>query len=107
MAYTDRIDFKSLSICGVFECCASQTYIEGDRYIIICIYRPNTSPSCNIDIFFERFISLLDLCLVENVRFIIAGDFNIDLLSSTAESKTFLQYCRLVIYKYLQQNLPE
>lgn len=77
----ERLDLKSLSVDGSFECCASQTIISNDKYLIVCIYRPNTAPVSNIEIFFEKFILILDQCLLENARLIVAGDFNIDLLS--------------------------
>lgn len=89
MQYSHRKDFKNLSVIGCFECCVSQIMIDSEKYLIICIYRPNSYPLSNVDIFFERFISVLDGCQVENVKVIISGDFNIDLLSVSNDSRLF------------------
>lgn len=91
MQFKDRLDFKSLTVFGSIECCGIQTIIGPDKYLITCIYRPNTLPLSDIDIFFENFILLIEQCLKENIRFIIAGDFNIDLLCFSKESKMFLK----------------
>lgn len=69
MQFTDRIDFKNLNVSGSFECCASQVIIGSDKYLIICIYRPNTLPLSNIEIFFEKLMILLDKC--KTYKFII------------------------------------
>lgn len=90
MQFTNRDDFKHLNFNGSFECCASQFAIGSEKYLLICIYRPNTLPLSDIDVFFEKFSLVLDKCHNERMKFIIAGDFNIDLLSDSVDSKFFL-----------------
>lgn len=88
--HSERVDIKSLSVPGSVECCASMIVIDTVKYLIICMYRPNTPPLTDITVFFEKFSLILDQCMLENVNFIITGDFNVDILSSTNESNMFL-----------------
>lgn len=89
MEYSERPDLKAFNVPGIFECCSSQVVLDNNKYLIICIYRPNTV-TLNDGIFFEKFIALLDKCLMYESSLIIAGDFNVDILSSTNDTKTFL-----------------
>ncbi|KAK9880586.1 hypothetical protein WA026_011826 [Henosepilachna vigintioctopunctata] len=47
---------------------------------MVCIYRPDTVPFSNIDLFFEKFITLLELLTSSKQLYAIVGDFNLDML---------------------------
>lgn len=66
-----------LSITGVFECSAIELIQQ--KIIIVCVYRPpNIS---NISVFFDAMDSVLKkMCYKSNVRIVLCGDFNIDIL---------------------------
>ncbi|XP_044749173.1 uncharacterized protein LOC123314395 [Coccinella septempunctata] len=89
--YSERIDFKTFSDFGSIECCATLVTVSSEKkLLIICVYRPTTRPLSKIEVFFEKFNGILDQCLMENIPFIIAGDFNVNILSSTDETNIFL-----------------
>ena len=83
----ERLDFKIDNNEKNFECCAIEVVCKKFPLIIVCIYR---SPSGNV----EEFLTKLDVCLeklsTENKNFILAGDFNIDLLNENENCKSFL-----------------
>ena len=57
---------------------------------IICgsIYRPNTAPKADLDIFMKTLSDILDILTEEHNNVILLGDFNIDLLKFETHHKT-------------------
>ncbi|KAK9876328.1 hypothetical protein WA026_012628 [Henosepilachna vigintioctopunctata] len=47
-------------------------------------------PLSDVNVFFENIILVLDKLITENVKFVIAGDFNINISTESNESKMFL-----------------
>lgn len=86
----ERPDIKSLSVPGVIECCACQIEIQYKKYLIVCVYRPNSQPLADVFLFFEKFSLVLDQCFLQGVDLVISGDFNIDILSHSKDAKMFL-----------------
>ncbi|XP_044744624.1 uncharacterized protein LOC123306611 isoform X2 [Coccinella septempunctata] len=88
-----REDINSLGDLNVMECCALE-YCElaSVKLIIVCIYHPNKIGS-DINAFFDKFMHILDILSVEkNKKFVITGDFNIDLLTPEHKNtETFMQ----------------
>ena len=58
--------------------------------IIGCIYRPNTAPKADLDIFSETILGLMMTIQDENRTAYLLGDFNIDLLKYNTHDKTKL-----------------
>jgi len=56
--------------------------------IIGVIYRPNTEPRADMDIFSSTLFDIMDLINIENKLCVIMGDMNIDLLKFKSHSKT-------------------
>ncbi|XP_045468062.1 uncharacterized protein LOC123676292 isoform X2 [Harmonia axyridis] len=79
-----RKEMDKFNVPRVIECTALE--YEGNNHIkliIICIYRPNTHPFENVDIFFEKMNLILKTLTIrtKNIKFMITGDFNIDMLN--------------------------
>jgi len=87
LQYKHRPDL-SLFIKHVFE----STVIEiafGKKHILIgSIYRPNTYPHADLDIFMHNMNELQSILAAENKDVYIMGDVNIDLLKFRDHSKT-------------------
>ncbi len=58
------------------------------KYIVGVIYRPNTAPKANVDMFSTTLNSILDTINVEYKTSMVMGDMNIDLLKFQAHMKT-------------------
>ena len=90
----DSFQFKireDLSIFNahVFESLFVEVASQSSKtYIIGVIYRPNTAPRSNVDIFSSTLYSILDSINAEFKTGIIMGDFNIDLLKFQQHAKT-------------------
>ena len=56
--------------------------------IIGTIYRPNTQPKADIDIFTSTMLDIMDTINNEKTPCVIMGDFNIDLLKYNSHNKT-------------------
>lgn len=51
--YVKRLDILNLSVYGVTECCVTEWYLgEHLKFTIFCIYKPDTLPNTDVDIFF-------------------------------------------------------
>lgn len=90
MRVFDRSDINALSIVGTFECSAICISMQTVKYTVVCIYRPNTPPLSDVDTFFEKLTVILQRCSEERAKYIITGDFNIDVLVNSKESRSFL-----------------
>ncbi|KAK9891931.1 hypothetical protein WA026_017414 [Henosepilachna vigintioctopunctata] len=86
-SFTDNGYIKSLSVPKVVECCAAQIKMKIMKVVVICIYVPNTPPECNVYVFLETLRSMLDWCIINNEKFIITGDFNINVLADNRECR--------------------
>lgn len=88
---TSRDDFKILSVKNVFECSACVCFSGNFKFLVICIYRPPTHPSGDVDLFFSRLIVLFEKLLIEKIKFVLAGDFNLNLFDiENRDTQTFL-----------------
>ena len=90
----DKIEYKirndlSVFIAHVFE----SLFIEIDysptcKQVIGVIYRPNTAPMADIDIFSSTLFEIMDIVNFENKHCIIMGDMNIDFLKYNSDNKS-------------------
>lgn len=81
-----RDDINSLSQLSVVECAGVELNIQKTRYVIVSVYRP---PNTDLNIFLTILNSILSLNIEEDIRWIIAGDFNIDILKDTKQKNDF------------------
>ncbi|KAL3273787.1 hypothetical protein HHI36_015215 [Cryptolaemus montrouzieri] len=79
-----------MRIAYIFERCAVQITLGSKKLILVCIYCPEMGTVIYVDVVLEKLEIILNKCLVEPANFIIAVDFNIDLLSDTREAQAFL-----------------
>ena len=92
----DNINFNvredlSFYILHVFESIFIETISNIDHYpnsVFGVIYRPNTQPKADVDLFTNTLFELLDKINNERKKCIISGDFNIDLLKYDTHEKT-------------------
>ena len=68
-------------------------FVEVDRQhakstIIGIIYRPNSAPMADIDIFTKTLTDIMDIINTENKLSVIMGDMNIDILQCQCHIKT-------------------
>ena len=61
---------------------------ERKTIIVGVVYRPNTQPPANIDIFMHRIIEIQSIIKEEEKIAYLMGDFNIDLLKVNLHAKT-------------------
>jgi exonuclease III len=61
---------------------------NAEKIVIGNIYRPNSAPHANMDIFNEHLSEIIEKINHEGKKLIIMGDFNIDLLNSKTHCKT-------------------
>lgn len=90
LSYKIRNDFDHFNVDKVVELACIQVSSFRFEFLVFCFYRPNTPPEANVTIFLEKFKLVLDKCISENMSFVISGDFNIDLLTDTWQSRDFL-----------------
>lgn len=86
----NRLDILNYSVNGVIECCGIECYLGKDlKLIILCIYRPDTPPNADVELFFEKLADILQI--IGNGKVVILGDFNIDILKENDKSsKVFI-----------------
>ncbi|KAK9732399.1 hypothetical protein QE152_g12815 [Popillia japonica] len=72
---------------GSFEYCATDVFHSGRHLLLLCIYR---SPNSDLNDFFTKFDYLLNLISQNRIIALIAGDFNIDLMSGNNNSNKFV-----------------
>jgi len=86
--FTNRTDI-SVFIPHVFESLFIEIKTKKNTSMIIgTIYRPNTEPKADIDIFQHTLFELIDTLKRENTPILLVGDFNIDLLKFETHEKT-------------------
>ena len=56
--------------------------------VIGTIYRPNTAPRADIDVFMKTITDIIETVKIENKQLILLGDFNVDLLKYETHAKT-------------------
>ncbi len=71
------------------------SYTTSKSIIAGIVYRPNTLPKADIDIFISTMSDILDKINSENKLLLLSGDFNIDLLQYDTHQKTrcFIDNC--------------
>ena len=88
------INFKiredlSIFIPHIFESIFVEvSSISSKNNIVGVIYRPNSQPKADIDIFMKTLLDLMNLITNENKHCTMMGDFNIDLLKYNSHEKT-------------------
>jgi len=88
LQYTIRDDL-SVFIPHIFESIFIEVKIKKERNKIVgVIYRPNTAPKADLNIFSTTFTDILDIINKENKQSVIMGDFNIDLLQYNNHNTT-------------------
>lgn len=78
--------FDDLIVQTVFECCAIQVKFNSSKFIVVCVYHPSGSDD---EVFITNFHELVTILFQKNIKFYIAGDFNIDTLVKSKYSKMF------------------
>ena len=78
----------SIFIPNIFESIFVELTIHNRHIIIGTVYRPNTYPNADIDVFMTTMLELQNLISKENKEIHIMGDMNIDLLKYSQHSKT-------------------
>ena len=86
-SYEYRHDL-SIFIPNVFESIFIELHINKKSTIIGIIYRPNTPPKADVDIFMQTMHDLQNKLNMEGKETFIMGDMNIDLLKCTTHVKT-------------------
>jgi len=87
--YFNKRDDLSVFIPHVFESIFVEIKTKAKEYVVIgIIYRPNTAPKADLDIFTHTLAELNDIIASENKCLLLLGDFNIDLLKFETHSKT-------------------
>ena len=89
----ENIPFKirddlSVFIPHIFESLFVEINSQNGKSIIGIIYRPNTAPKADLDIFTNTLNDILDIINTERKHSIIMGDMNIDLLKIDVHQKT-------------------
>ncbi|XP_044766168.1 uncharacterized protein LOC123322291 [Coccinella septempunctata] len=90
LKFTERSDYNLISIPNVIECSSAQIHSNNHKILIICVYRPNSQPLADVDLFLEKLKTLLEKCTLERAPFILVGDFNLDILSGSHDSVGFI-----------------
>ena len=85
--YNKRMDL-SIFIPHIFESVFIEIKHNRKNIIIGTVYRPNTFPKADLDIFGQSMNDLLELLAGENKEIYIMGDMNIDLLKLSEHWKT-------------------
>ena len=82
-------DDLSVFIPHVIESVFFEIQINERKTIIVgVVYRPNTQPRADIDIFMQKIIEIQSIIKEENKISYLMGDFNIDLLKVNIHAKT-------------------
>lgn len=90
----DHFNFKQRSDLSIFIPHIIETIFVEIRHgnnkpiIIGCIYRPNSPPKADLDIFVNTISEVINLIKSENKEVILMGDLNIDLLKYNTHNKT-------------------
>jgi hypothetical protein len=90
----DNIQFKirediSVFIPHTFESLFIEIVTpEGGKAIVGVIYRPNTAPRADLDIFTSTILDIMNIINTERKHGIIMGDMNVDLLKYDTHTKT-------------------
>ena len=93
MYIKDQLNFKhrpdiSVFIPHIFESIFIEIQSKHTNVIIGTIYRPNTPPKADLDIFENTLSELMHTIKHANKNVVIMGDFNIDLLKFEMHNKT-------------------
>lgn len=76
--------FQKFNCEKVYECSALEIRVKSDKVILLCMYR---APSGDFKLFLEKLEASFALISKMKKKFIIGGDFNIDLLLNTDKSR--------------------
>lgn len=78
----------SVFIPHVIETLFVEVQTNGKTIVVGIIYRPNTAPRADIDIFTSTIYDINNIIMKEKKTSFLIGDFNIDLLKFTSHEKT-------------------
>ncbi len=88
ISFTYRNDI-SVFVPHIFESVFIEVNSNSNRPIVIgTIYRPNTAPKADIDIFCHTLSQIIETVKLENKQLILSGDFNLNLLNFSVHNKT-------------------
>lgn len=85
--YVVRKDL-SIFLPHIFESLFIECIVNKKKTIVGVVYRPNTPPKADLDIFSFHLIELMEIISHETKNCIIMGDINIDFLNESSHSKT-------------------
>ena len=95
----------SVFIESVYESLFVELMPEGGKHRIVgVIYRPNSFPLADIDVFTTTFLEVLDLINNENKKSIVMGDMNLDLLNPI-QGRGGLNQPRAISFGYKMKNM--
>jgi hypothetical protein len=89
--FKTRTDLMKFNVETIFECCGLELEFPA-RTIVLAIYRSTLYTKCKLNVFFNKLNAILAYCRKKNpvCKFIIAGDFNIDLITESSFKSEFL-----------------
>jgi len=96
-------EIQSLLSEGEFEFCLAEIKTQEFSFVIGCIYR--SPDSTNLNNFFTKLELLLDILCKKHKKVIIAGDFNIDVLTKDSKYNKFVNILSIYEMMYLV-NFP-
>jgi exonuclease III len=90
MNFRTLTEFSTINLDSCFECCGA--YIEKFKLKFFCIYRVPTATKSKLNLFFDKFESLLYNIFKNNCKskIVIVGDFNINLMESSVPKQKLL-----------------
>ena len=98
--YVIREDI-SVFIPHVFESIFVEITMSPKHTVVGVIYRPNSEPRADVDIFSSTLFDIMEVLNTENKHCVIMGDMNIDLLKFGSHSKTSDYLDNIFTYGYL------
>ena len=87
ISYSVRTDL-SIFIPHVIESLFIEICLNGKPTVFGILYRPNTAPRANIEVFSENLFSILENVNQKHQPVFLMGDFNIDLMKLNIHTKT-------------------
>lgn len=83
---------ETLSVPNIVE--ISGVELVDHNLIIICVYRVPKNMKLTLDIFYEKMSQILEIRRLRNKKFILCGDFNINVLQKTSMSNDLEYFLR-------------
>lgn len=102
----ERLDIQKLGITNIFECSACELKSTSGKLVVICIYRPPSKIESDIEAFIDRYIHSLEILSISSLDFVIAGDFNINVISNEERTAMLFKFITESFGAKLTINVP-